>query len=370
MKNKRVLFLTLFPEIGASSRYRVYQFLPHLERLGYTFRVSPLVPESQYSDLSRVKKRFFLFTIVLTLYSAVRGQVKRIRDILSAGRYDIVFIQKDILIPGLELLLKRINPHIVFDFDDALYARNPAVGPVHRWASYQRKRLLDRMLKVSSTVLVENEYNRSYARAFCTDVRILTGPIDTDRFTPHVGRGPSKRVVIGWIGAPTTAPNITPIEPILIRIGAEFPAVRFIFVGCGSHPFSPSLSVERRTWSLATEVSDLGEFDIGIMPIEDHEWARGKGGTKLLQYMAMGLACVASPVGINSEIVIHGSTGYHATSHEEWYRALSDLVRQPIVRKEMGLKGRMRAEERYSLRSAVRFWDALFRELLNPVVNV
>ena len=214
-KSVRILFLTLFPEIGASSRYRVYQFLPHLKRLGYEYHVSPLMSEQQFLIGFNVRHVFIMYKLFRSLYAIVAGVLRRIHDVVIAGKYDIVFIQKDILPPGLDLLLRMMNRRIIFDFDDALYAQNPSVNRFHRWLSYQRRIVLDRMLKISSIVLVENEWNKSYAKSYCRDIRILTGPIDTDRFVPAPDRRPGAPVIIGWIGAPTTAPNLKRIEPVL-----------------------------------------------------------------------------------------------------------------------------------------------------------
>jgi Glycosyltransferase len=361
----RILFLTLLPEIGASSRYRVYQFLPHLKRLGYAFRVSPLISERQFLMGFNVRYVNFIYKLFRSLYAIVAGVLRRTYDIATAGNYDIVFIQKDILLPGMDVLLRMINHRIIFDFDDALYAQNPAVKRLHRWLSYQRKAVLDRMLKISSIVLVENEWNKSYAMNYCKDIRILTGPIDTDRFTPAHNRKPCAAVVVGWIGAPTTAPNLKLIEPVFCRLTIKYPDLVFRFVGSGNFPFDNTLAIERHDWRLSTEVELLQSFDIGIMPIEDHAWARGKGGTKLLQYMATGLPCVASPVGINKEIVVHGKTGFLTETERDWFERLSFLIENSQERRQMGAHGRTRAEEHYSLHQAVLVWDKIFREVIS-----
>lgn len=365
MQNKpKILFLTLFPEIGASSRYRVYQFLPILDKLGYKYHVSTLMSEKQFKISNKLLRLTLLHSTFYSLFSIIKAFFKRLFDVLFSFSYDIIFLQKDLLFPGMERLLKMINPRIVFDYDDAIYAENPSAKGIFKWLSDKRKMVFDNVLKISKVVIVENEYNKKYAANYCGNIVILTGPIDTDRNKPRTNTTDNKRVNIGWIGHPRTAHNLLLIENVFHDILSKSENIDFTFVGCGDVSFIKPFPFKNFPWSLNTEIELLQTFDIGIMPIEDNEWNRGKGGTKLLQYMATGIPCIASPVGVNNEIIIDGVTGYLPHSMEEWRTQISTLINNSELRVRMGLAGRKRAEEVYSLKAAVNTWEIIFKNLM------
>jgi len=316
-----------------------------------------------------------------------------------ARRYDVVFVQRVILPLGLERILKSLNDRVVFDFDDAIFAREEGVsgGILSRIVEKRSSRGLPRMLRAAKCAIVENAYTMEYARRYARHVAVITGPIDTNRYvfdkraeaqennflvpndgllvtdapspthhsplTTHQGER-SRGLVIGWIGSPGTVRYLEALTGVLRQVAEKYPEVWVMVIGAR---FSvDGVRVVHRAWRLETEVEDLREFDVGVMPLPDNAWTRGKGGYKLLQYMAMEIPAVASPVGINREIVEDGANGFLAKDEEEWVEKLSLLIERPDLRKRFRRAGRRTVEERYSLDASVpRFVEVLRKAQFN-----
>jgi glycosyltransferase involved in cell wall biosynthesis len=350
----RVLVLAQGPPRVASSRTRVFAWLPHLRRAG----VDPDV-------LVWNTERFVART--LTGHAPVgehaRNALHQLRVLAElvrrAGRYDAVYVQKVVLPAWVLRRLKRGGRRLVFDYDDALYVVTPGLdrglrGLVRRW----RVRRFAACLGESDLVTLENEPNREYTARYCRSTLLITGPIDTDRYHP-VSRPVRGEVVLGWIGSPSTTQYLALLEPVLAELVRRGRRVTLNLIGAGAYE-SPHVAVRSIPWDLATEVDALATFDVGLMPLTDDRWARGKGGYKILQYMAMGIPTVASPVGINVEMLRHGKTGFLAADVDDWIRALDTLILDRALRLQLGEAARADALARYSLAHyAPAFVDAL-----------
>jgi len=337
----KALFLTLGPEIIASSRTRVYQYLPHLRRAGWNCRVLPHSSGIQLKLRQPTNKLLAWLVRQIWRLDALHRAWQSWRFERLASWADVLFIQKVLLPPDAQKRLRRLGKPVVFDFDDALYAdlRN-----------YDAIRF-DHQLRQCDLAVLENEHTQEYAeRIGCRTLRI-TGPIDADRYTPAARRPPDNHVTLGWIGSETTLPHLTHIAGALAHVGAQHPGVRLQVVGAGRVP-DLGLPIVFVPWSLADEVEHLRSFDIGLMPLPDDEWTRGKGGYKLLQYMACGLPCVASPVGINTTLVTEGENGFLVRTDGEWIEKLTQLIDEPELRQTMGQVGRLRVEANYSFQAA------------------
>ena len=340
----RVLFLTLYDEIGASSRTRVYVFVPYLENYGIKSVIKPLfvggLPQSMQYLLS-IPKRFL--------------------HILFAWRYDIVFIQKDIFPLILRKMLSLLNKNIVYEFDDAIFTTNDK--GLKGWIMRLRAKNFPEMLKISKHVIIENEYNEAFVLEHCKNTSIITGPIDTDRYFLGT-KTKSDEIVLGWVGSPTTVEYLLILKPVFERLTARYKdRIRLKIIGSDKE-LGLGVETEYIKWDLGTEVQGLQSFDIGIMPLPDNEWTRGKGGYKLLQYMSCGLPVVASPVGVNCEIVKDSVNGFLANNEEEWYNALNKLIKDSKLRKKLGTGGRKLMEEKYSLKLAARRYADIFGNII------
>lgn len=351
----KILFLTVGPKIVASSRSRVYQYLPFFREDGLDYKVATSNTGLAYylhrfrpkSSISRMVKMIIskaikacnlFFSIFITLWF-----------LALSNFYELLFIQKVILPDFIIKFLKRRGKKIVFDFDDAIYA-NPWI---------HNKQRLDSQIPLYDLVVIENTYTREYIYEHGNEnVLIITGPIDCKRYYPK-NHDKKDEIVIGWIGSPSTQEYLNMLEDVFKRLPIVHKKLVFELVGVQKMDFNVD-SLRQKRWSLKTEVSDLQNFDIGIMALPDNEWTRGKGGYKLLQYMAVGIPYVASPVGINKELTIEGENGFLATSKEEWYEKLSLLVENPSLRRKMGTIGRDFVVKNYSFEvAAPRLLSAL-----------
>jgi glycosyltransferase involved in cell wall biosynthesis len=311
----------------ASSRVRVFQFLPFLKADGVSVQV--LTDDRVYekpSFFQPLVRRWHRFS-------------QRAAFLFLAPFQTIVFIQKIVFPRWYTKLLTLANPRVIFDLDDAIYThtRGEPVDTVR----------LDYVLSQAHSICTTNEEIVQYAHRFNPRVERILGPIDCTRYRPTAESGRSIPVTIGWIGSPSTEKYLFLIQEAVAQLDPR--SYRLICVG-GKPDFVDrwKLPVEVRQWTLDTEVDSLEEFDIGVMPLPDDQWSRGKGGYKLMQYMAMGLPSVASAIGVNTELTIDGETGYLASSVDEWTRHLKTLIESPSDRKKMGIAARRRAVEHYS----------------------
>ena len=358
----KVLFLTNYGSLAAPSRTRVFQYLPLLREGGVCAHPMVVVPDRLlvWADSGGRVRRLLYFLRVLC-----RSLWIGLRCVWSASRYDVIFIQRVLLPFPAPQLLKRRRRKVIFDFDDAVFTTEaPEESWPARMQAWYHRRALPPMLRSACHAVVENGYTRAYAERFCPLVSIITGPIDTERYRPPAVRRSRRKVVLGWIGSATTERYLELIRGALTEVGRRHPDVRLRLIGARAFAVD-GLPVERRAWSLETEVADLQEIDIGLMPLPDDPWTRGKGGYKLLQYLAMGIPVVASPVGINREIVEEGVNGFLATCDTEWTARLETLIADPDLRRRMGEAGRQKMERSYSLRRSSR----RLRQILESVAN-
>jgi glycosyltransferase involved in cell wall biosynthesis len=339
----RVLILAQGPEQVASSRTRVFAYLPHLQRAAV-----------KYDLLVWNSDRFIRCTLkgAVPLVEHVRNHVRHVaivaRILARRRRYSTFFIQKVILPRWVLSILKLGKRRLVFDYDDALYALGPAQdrGP-RAWVRRSRIRSFFGMLSASDVVLLENDPNRTLTEHYCRDIVTITGPIDTMRYQPRP-RSAGSEVVLGWVGSPSTTGYLEMLKPVLQELVQRGRAIRLHLVGARRFE-TPGVTITQTPWALETEVDALATFDIGLMPLTDDPWSRGKGGYKILQYMAMGIPTVASSVGINAQLVQDGVTGFLADAPGAWLCALDRLIGDPTLRSRMGNAARVAALNRHSL---------------------
>jgi glycosyltransferase involved in cell wall biosynthesis len=341
-----ILFITLGNELVASSRTRVFQYLPHLERCQLKYRIIRFNTSFPYwwaakAAVARPVVRYLtpLVSLLVLLLNPVIAGYACARLLLAAGACDVVFIQKVALPAPVLSLLRRLGKPLVFDFDDAIYADD----------SYGEKRV-KRMIADADLAVIENAETEDYVIRSGSKPLRITGPIDCDRYHP-VSKPDRGELLLCWIGSTSTTEYLRQIKAPLAALQAEYPHMRLRLIGASQIDL-PGVNVERHPWRLDSEAMLLNECDIGLMPLPDTRWARGKGGYKLLQYMAAGIPSVCSPVGVNSEIVVDGRTGFHAVSDDDWFRALSSLIANKELRESMGRRARERVMAEYSFEAA------------------
>lgn len=336
----KALLLTKYDTLGASSRLRTLQYVPAMRAAGWDVRVEPLLPDEYVRALYERRP---------TRPIAARALLRRLRTVLAGGRTDLVWIEKETWpwLPDLfERLLTPRGTRVVVDYDDAIFHlydlhRNGAVR-----ALLGRK--IDAVMRRADLVLAGNDYLAARARAAgARAIEIVPTVIDLARYEAPPAGARGDVPVIGWVGSPDTVRFLAPTFDVFNRL-VRLRHVRCVAVGARPDQLVGS-PFEAVPWTEATEVAELAAFDIGVMPLQDTPWQRGKCGYKLIQYMGCRLPVVASPVGVNTTIIEEGSTGLLATTHDEWLAALVRLLDDPALRRRFGAAGRSRVEQHYSL---------------------
>jgi glycosyltransferase involved in cell wall biosynthesis len=284
----------------------------------------------------------------------------------SLLRWADVVVLHQIKLSGLEMrLFASLSRRRIFDVDDALYVRKPRRLGEPADDSVWRKRKFAATCRGVDVVAAGNEVLASVARKDARDITILPTAIDTASYLPTRATQ-NDPPTIAWIGSPENLVYLEMIRPALARLAARHPTLRLRVI-CSRFPQWPEVNVEAVAWSSATEAASLAGAHIGIMPLTDDEWSRGKCAFKLLQYMAASLPCVASPIGANTEAVIDGVNGYHAATLEDWEQKLELLIDSPELRARFGSNGHAHVEARYSMRVYQTRYLELLRRLAAAV---
>jgi glycosyltransferase involved in cell wall biosynthesis len=338
--NIKCLVLSRYGRLGASSRVRFYQYLPYLEARGIGTKVAPLLGDEYVQNLYAGRRTSWKYIF--------EAYLRRLTHVLKSRRFDLIWIEREFF-PWLPswapLLLSRWGIPYVVDYDDAVFHRydlHPN-GIVRTLLGSK----IDVIMRRASLVLAGNDYLAARARcAGARRVEILPSVIDLDRYL-GTSKGKNRVFTIGWIGSPATSKYLKQVCPALAHVCGNNKA-RVTLVGSGQLELS-GVPTEIRDWSEDTEVASIRDFDVGIMPLPDEPWTRGKCGYKLIQYMACALPVVASPVGVNRQIIDQGICGYLSTTTEDWVRALADLRDNGTNCEGMGKAGRIKVEKQYCL---------------------
>jgi len=351
-KVRRILALSPIPEEGAGCRFRISQFIPYLESVGYQVTVSPFFsPEFfrlVYKPGHYVRKAL----------SFAELSIKRLDSLRDASRFDLILIYREMFPIGpaiVERLLgSRRQPPVVFDFDDAIFL--PSVSDANRAIrALKQPGKVATIVRHSDHVIAGNEYLAAYARRFSDAVTVIPTCVDTTKFVPSPdafstnGSHPSQQPVVGWIGSPTTASYVRGLSDIFRRVREEHPFVLRVS-GAGEPLDVPGVPTEQPAWTLDSEVELFNTCDVGVYPLADDEWSRGKCGFKAIEFMACGVPVVASAVGVNREIIEDGVNGFLASTETEWIEKLGRLLVDRDLRRRFGEAGRRTIDERYSLR--------------------
>lgn len=336
-----VTYFSKSSSIGPSSRYRVFQFLPYFRAQGIDCTVDPLFGETYFSVL---KVRSCVLRTVLKIPYVFARFLKRLWTLLTLGRRDLVVIEGQLFPyapPVAERLLRWCRHRVVVEMDDAIY-----LTPGH-------EKKMPALLSMARGAIVGNDRLAAYATQFSSHVTVVPTVVDTERFVPERSRlatssdRSGETITIVWIGLAYNLKYLDVLAPALRALQERYHVK--LRVVCSQPPEMPGVDLEFRPWNFNHEVVDLQDAAIGVMPLEDTEWARGKCGLKLLQYLSVGLPAVASPVGVNSDIIVNGENGFLASTEQEWYSSLEALCGQPQLRTRMGQAGRRTVESRYSL---------------------
>lgn len=340
----KVLFLTDGSIEHSSARHRVYKYLDYLKKEGIECSVTRFRPKNI-------------------------GEILRMRETLK--NHDVVFLQKVLLSFLQGRLLQRFNSRIIYDLDDALFLKPDYIKhigwsdisylPSRDWkermrsltffASRGRKTRPLMMLRLSRHVITGNTFLENYVREYNREVTVIPTPIDLERYSEKpAGKSPlpGNKLIIGWMGTSGNLVHLRILEEVLRNLARRYKNLVLKIV-CDEFPQTKGIPLIKKRWSLAEEIEDLRSFDIGVMPLIESDYARGKCGFKILQYMGMKIPVVASPLGINREIIDEGTNGLTASREEEWIAKLSRLIENPDLRKRLGREGFNTVKKSYSV---------------------
>lgn len=302
-----------------ASRYRVLQYIPYLKASQIEAKVA-LFPDS--------------FIKWMKLFSELKD-------------YHRVFVQKKRLWHWQLWYLRRKHISIIYDFDDAVMFKSPVDGGGR---SFKRQRTFARMVRYSNQVIAGNQYLKSQALPYNKNITIIPTTIDTSRYTIKDYRRSKGRVTIGWIGSRSSLPFLQELTPVFDQLASQYNSLELKII-CNDFFECKKMPVIKKRWVLEDENSDLQDIDIGLAPLPNHEWTKGKCATKLLQYLSVGIPVVCSPVGVHNEIIKEGVNGFFAASLQEWTEKIAILICDKELREYMGLEGRKTVDSSYSLKA-------------------
>jgi glycosyltransferase involved in cell wall biosynthesis len=354
----RILIIAPYPVGEApSQRFRFEQYLGFLAEQGISYDYEPFISAATWRIL-HLPGHFLPKALgILGAFG------RRLALLMRLRRYDFVFIHREashIGPPIFEWLMAHIfRKKIIYDFDDAIWLPNYSEhnAAFHRLKMYGKIRWI---LRWTHRVAAGNAYLAEFARPYQPRVTVLPTTIDTEHHHSRVKDfGQPGPLVIGWTGTLTTIRYLLPLLPVIGELEKEHD---FVFeVIANEDPQFPLRSFRFRRWQKATEIDDLLRFSVGLMPLEDDQWAKGKCGFKALQYMALGIPPLVSPVGVNTEIVEHGRNGFICHTPEQWRDSIVQLLQNPQLSAQLGQAARQTVVDRYSVVSQQKTFLGLFR---------
>lgn len=342
-----------------SQRFRFEQYLDHLTSEGIDWEFSPLLTAEEdmifYGRSRALRKAWVL----------ARCAVRRSRDVRRASQFDIAFIQREAFFGGwpvFERAFKQAGARVVLDFDDSIWLLDVSEAN-RRYAWLKRPQKTAEVARMADLVIAGNSFLRDYARKVNPNVVLIPTTIDTKSYKRTVPRRTSGSLCIGWTGSPTTIRNFECGVPALSRLKAKYgDRVHFKVIGDGSYRHE-GLGIQGEAWGAQTEVANLLTMDIGIMPLPDEDWSRGKCGLKGLQFMALEIPVVMEDLGANKEIVTDGVDGFLASGDAQWVAKLSLLIESAGLREMLAVAGRHTVETRFSVDSQKAAYVQVIRDL-------
>lgn len=356
---KRILYIVPHrPDRSPGQRFRCEHFIPILQQKGYEITYSNLLTawdDKYFYQPKRYAIKAFIFC---------KAFLRRCFDVLRARKYDCIFIYREAFMIGTTLFergLAKSGKPIIFDFDDSIWISDISEGNKNlSWMKRSSK--TDEIIALSKLVIVGNQYLADHVKLFNNNVEIIPTTIDTNYHKPTEKQA-KETVCIGWTGSETTIRHFKLIIPVLKRIKEKYgDKVSFIQISNVTSE-CPEIGLETVVWNAQDEIAQLQRIDIGIMPLPDDAWAKGKCGFKGLQYMALEIPTIMSPVGVNTEIIDDGKNGFFATTDDEWFAVLCKLIDDADLRKNIGEEGRKTIVARYSIDSQKEKYLSLFENI-------
>ncbi|MBS1625076.1 MAG: glycosyltransferase family 4 protein [Bacteroidetes bacterium] len=353
---KKIYFIVPYPHGEApSQRFRFEQYYTALAAHGFDFHISAFLDHDTWHILYKPGHT------IAKVQGILRGFWRRCMDLLHIVSYDFVFMHREaapIGPPVFEWIITKIlGKKIIYDFDDAIWLSNTSahnkIAARLKWHSK-----VSAICKWAWKVSCGNDYLAHYARSYNTQVVVNPTTIDTEHLHNRVKDQHTDRIVIGWTGTHSTAQYLDHIIPILARLEQQYD---FTFMVISNRKLKADLrSLQYQHWHKESEIADLLQFNIGLMPLTDDPWARGKCGFKALQYMSLGIPALVSPVGVNTRIVDDHVNGMICSTDADWERAITTYLSDADQRIRAGAAARRKIEAEYSVASNTPNFIRLF----------
>ena len=345
----RVLGVSSYPKEAAATRFRMEQFVDPLKQNGVELVVRPFLRSHEFVDLYREP------SVTRNVFPFGAGLVRRFRLLFEAGKFDLLFVQREAMPIGPAIFewLYQVGGRLpmILDLDDATYLpySSPNFGSLGSALKFFGK--TDNLIKSSRAVICGNRFIAEHVENLGTRAVVIPTIVDTEKF--HPTKGSNQDPVIGWIGTHSTYPSLEFILPVLKKLAERY-RFRLHVVGAGRDLKIDGMEIENLEWALGREVVDFQSLDIGLYPMAesssaDKKWLSGKSGFKAIEYMAVGVPFVMSPVGVCAEIGIEGETHFNARGPEDWYNSLELLLTNAELRRRMGERGREFSVANYRL---------------------
>lgn len=342
-----------------SQRFRIEQWRPYLAEGKISVDIKPFASSRM---MGRLHQPGGVAAKAAWMFDAF---ARRVLEVARIDKYDVVLVHRAACLAGpavLERMISVFRTPIIFDFDDAIYLLDTSeANRYFGWLKFPGKTAA--LCRISSHVVVGSKHLAEYARKHNSRVTVVPTSIDTDLYKPMPRNGRRDRIVIGWTGSSTSQTHLEKFSDVLRELSARRDVE--IRVQSNRKPELPGIPFLWRPWSPETEVEELSHFDIGIKPMPDDPWARGKCPMKEIQYMSMGIPTVCSAVGASREIIQHGRNGLLASSREEWLNCLESLIDSTELRRDLGAAGRQTVEDQYSMRRCAGLFANVVRETLD-----
>jgi glycosyltransferase involved in cell wall biosynthesis len=345
-----VLFIPIGEECRASSRFRVWQMMPHLENLGFSCKAVTYIKNIGGQGVFGAIRRKLISRFI------VEKEILRL-----LGWADVVVIQEALLSKSLLKLMKKLNKKVIFDFSDPIHLMHLDTGlSLLQRALFlilQRPKFL-LTLEISESAIVENDSLTKLTNQLGCSSYVMRGPIDCEKFTVQEKKCTSE-VVLGWTGSPGTFGLIKPLLPLINKLGESYD-LKLILVGCGQQDIQLSnVSLVIEPWTIDNERKIIPQFDIGLFNLKDTIWDKARGGGKLFVYMACGVPFISPNLGIGKQIYNESKAGILVASEDKWQEALLELIKNYKYRKELSMVARKYAEDVYSHKAYLNTWKKI-----------
>lgn len=354
---KTIYIIAPYPRGQApSQRFRFEQYLDFFESEGFTVHFYPFINEKTWKTIYSEGK------VIKKILGMLGSFLRRWGLLFQLHKADYVFVHREAAQMGPPIfewmIAKVLRKKYIYDFDDAIWLPNysESNAKFHRLKAYWKVKFC---MKWADKITVGNNYLAEFARQYNSNVYVIPTTIDTENYHNQTVHYEKEKLVIGWTGSHTTMHYLEELVPVLQQLEKKFD---FTFTVISNEaPVCSLKSLQFVKWTKEAEIEELLQFSIGVMPLKEDQWSKGKCGFKALQYMSLGIPSVVSPVGVNTEIITNGENGFTPSSSTEWTEALEKLLTDRSLRHKLGKQGQATIEEHYSVNSQKQHYLNLFQ---------